>query len=201
MRFALGNPDFRLGAPFRDALSGLFEGLVISAGGYVAMDYHLDWIHAAVSLTGEAEGTIPRQRNPLQVGGHHEDVDLLAAFERDGETHIVMLEAKATTGYTNAQFVSKVGRLSAIFRGYEHWTPKVKPHFAVFSPRPPQRLDLRDAPSWMLGSDGSSLRWLELPMPDGLRKVTRCSVNGVPSAKGEYWRTVGTSGAKRSRGL
>jgi hypothetical protein len=55
VRYALGNPDFKLGPDFRVALSKKIRQ-EIPEDAFCAMDYHLDWIHAA--LVAAAKGPI-----------------------------------------------------------------------------------------------------------------------------------------------
>lgn len=192
--YALGNPEFRLGSHFRAKLSVLFDGLAIPENAFAAMDYHLDWVHAVMWFSrGHAlDEIIERREHSGRITATQEDVDFLIAFEQGDTTHITLLEAKGATGYTNQQFQSKLNRLSAIFEGYEQWLPRVSPHFAVISPRPPQRLNLDEAKPWMLDSSSSQkkLRWLRLPWPDDLLKVTRCDQSGKRSAEGNYWRVI-----------
>jgi hypothetical protein len=51
--WALGNSQFSLCSDFREQLSSAV-GLPIPADAYVAMDYHLDWLYAALYLSAEA---------------------------------------------------------------------------------------------------------------------------------------------------
>lgn len=111
---ALDNRDCTPGDPFRRQIGGLF-GLAVPPSAMVAMDYHLDWLHAGLLL---AQGLDEDTAHPNSAGvatGQQEDVDLLIAFEVRAVHHVVLIEAKATTGWTNAQMESKAKRLGRIF--------------------------------------------------------------------------------------
>ncbi len=195
--FALGNSEFRLGDLVRAEISRHFDNIEIPENAFAAMDYHLDWLHAVLWASRGRHEDAVNDRNPQQIAGNQEDIDLLIAFEASDITHLILLEAKAATGYTNAQFKSKVRRLTAIFDGHEEWSPRVAPHFAVMSPRPPRKLNLDGGddwtvPGWMLDTVETAkvLKWIELPINHGLLKVTRCTPDGQPSEKGSFWRIV-----------
>lgn len=84
---------------------------------YAAMDYHLNWLWAALTPHTPGDGMpAPRDAadaNPIR--NNQEDVDLLLAWERaDGITQIVLGEAKCTTPFTPGQLESKWKRFAAI---------------------------------------------------------------------------------------
>lgn len=58
--YATGNPDFRLSEEFRGAL-GKELGVDIPADAKGYIDYHLDWLHAAVVLSGNGGDPGPHQ--------------------------------------------------------------------------------------------------------------------------------------------
>lgn len=100
---ALGNRTFQLSADYQSRLGEALD-ISIPDGAFVAMDYHLDWIHASLFLTQpgvDREGFHPNIE-PVATG-NQEDADLLVAFEKEGLTHLVLVEAKAETGWTNMQ--------------------------------------------------------------------------------------------------
>lgn len=102
---------------------------------YAAMDYHLDWLHAALWCAKHewdpklgAEFT-PKQRciespqtavdpDRLQqdVMGNQEDVDLLLVIEDGDTTHLVLVEAKGVSSFDESQLRSKLKRLELILR-------------------------------------------------------------------------------------
>ena len=181
---ALGNPSFRLAQSFRATLGPVF-GIDVPDNAFVAMDYHLDWIHVAILLAGNDADSV-HSNVPTVVTGTQEDVDLLVAFKQGAITHLLLLEAKAETGWTNKQTLSKSRRLRQIFgaNGLQH--SNVAPHFALMSPRPPKRLDTSEWPNWM--TRGGEPIWFKLSVPPGLRRVTRCDSNGMQSSTGRFSR-------------
>ncbi|OGR14416.1 MAG: hypothetical protein A2341_04680 [Deltaproteobacteria bacterium RIFOXYB12_FULL_58_9] len=183
---ALGNPRFCPSDAFRHQLVTLFD-LSIPKDAFVAMDYHLDWMHAALTLAfGASEDGV--HVNDGNITGNQEDVDLLFAFDAGEMTHLLLLEAKAETGWTNKQMHSKARRFAGIFGEDGHRYPLVTPHLALVSPRPPQQIESERWPAWMTRA-GKPL-WLELPVPGGLRRVERCDATGHASAEGSYFRVL-----------
>lgn len=180
---ALGNREFRLGDGFREQLSDLL-GLRVPEDAFVAMDYHLDWLCAAICLAATSGEAGPHPRDPRLIGGTQEDVDLLVAFDDEEESHVVMIEAKGVTAYSNRQFRSKLERLSAVFAMPQ--ARRLVPHFVLVSPARPRYLQHEGCPRWMLDRQGQ-LAWLPLPIPPGLQKVTRCTADGVPDQRGDFW--------------
>ena len=184
---ALGS--FELSADFRGML-GEQLGLPIPECSFVAMDYHLDWLIAVLYAhkCGDVNRVFP---NPGQrmIRGNQEDIDLLVAFRECERYHIILLEAKGATGWTNAQMDSKASRMEQIFGAEGNIYHDVKPHFCLSSPRPPQHLRAESWPSWMRQKDGSYI-WLKLNFPEDTRMVTRCDADGKSSAEGSFFRIV-----------
>ena len=185
---ALGNPAFQLSSDFRARLSAVFS-IQPPSSAFVAMDYHLDWIHASVFLTlpGNDEEAVHPNTETV-ASGNQEDVDLLIAFEEEDITHLLLLEAKAETGWTNKQILSKAERLQRIFGTDGAKYPPVKPHFGLMSPRPPKQLESHLWPAWMT-RDGKPI-WFKLKVPTGKRRVMRCDSKGRPSAVGAFFRAL-----------
>ena len=188
--WSLGKPRFRASSKFLKSISSLI-GVEIPSDAFVAMDYHLSWLYASVFLSsGKTGGRDVHSNREQLVTGTQEDVDLLVAFRRGRTIHVVMIEAKGATGWTNKQARSKAARLSRIFgRDGRRW-PSVRPHFILASPRMPQQLELNGWSPWMKRSDGSPY-WIEMPMPAGLFKTTRCDEKGYSDAEGTYWKVTG----------
>ncbi|MFQ2156429.1 hypothetical protein ACK33E_08320 [Aeromonas hydrophila] len=187
----LGNSEFRMDDNQLDKISKLI-GLTIPRKYFAAMDYHLDWIYASLFLTQEHdEKTFPRnfidnkKKIDLQISGTQEDVDFLLAFvDHENTTHIVMIEAKGDSYFSNAQLNSKNKRFKAIFGNEDSW-PNVRPHFLLCSPKEPQKINVEE-PAYFIFKN-SKLPWLELDMGEGKNKVTRCDEEGEPYNNGEYW--------------
>ena len=181
---ALGNADFTLGPDFKRELGRAIE-TDIPDDAFVAMDYHLDWIYASLFLTLYPDQPGPYHRNELEVAGHQEDVDLLVAFNQADTTHVVLLEAKMATRWSNRQLDSKARRLDVIFGSTGQRWPTVKPHMVLLSPHEPKRLNKQRWPFWM-----QDYRWMCLHSPTGLQRVSRSDEAGKPSRSGSYWRAI-----------
>ena len=181
---ALGN--FQMSDHFRRQL-GNTVGVEIPAGSFTAMDYHLDWLTAALVAydVGDTDKIFdnPRQQT---IHGTQRDVDLLVAFRAGNTYHIVLVEAKGDTGWTNRQMHSKANRLTQIFGPNGDRYAEVCPHICLSSPKKPQRLKVDEWPVWMR-KDDDSFNWLELNFPANRRIVTRCHADRNPSAQGQYF--------------
>ncbi|QXB28400.1 hypothetical protein I6L35_13940 [Aeromonas sp. FDAARGOS 1405] len=189
----LGNPEFRMDDNQLDKISNLI-GLTIPRKYFAAMDYHLDWIYASLYLTqNNPTGRVERnfiEENEIetdyQISGAQEDIDFLLAFVDENKiTHIVMIEAKGDSYFSNGQLDSKNKRFKAIF-GNENTWPNVRPHFIICSPKKPQKIKIEE-PAYFIFKN-SKLPWLELDMGNGKNKVTRCIKNGEPSNNGKHWK-------------
>lgn len=188
----LGNPEFRMDDTQLDEISKLIK-VIIPSEYFSAMDYHLDWIYASLFLTqGHDEEIFPRnfidnnKKVDLQISGTQEDVDFLLAFvDHENTTHIVMIEAKGDSYFSNGQLDSKNKRFKAIF-GNENTWPNVRPHFIICSPKKPQKINIEE-PAYFMFKD-FKLPWLELDMGNGKNKVTRCDDVQKPSSDGEHWK-------------
>ncbi len=184
----LGN--FQMSADFLRDL-GEELGLTIPQTAFLAMDYHLEWLIAALHAWGSDDvNRIFDNQHQQIVKGNQEDSDLLIAFRAGQEYHIVLVEAKGATGWTNKQMLSKAERLGRIFGSEGSRYAGVVPHFCLMSPRRPQQLRANEWPSWMSKDDGSYI-WLKLHFPKDTRMVTRCDANGRRSAEGNHFRIIG----------
>ena len=183
---ALGNKNFALSGDFRRNLSNTIR-LEIPKDPFVAMDYHLDWLSISLFMTS-ADSTLESvfENNDL-IDANQEDADLLVAFSDNESYHLVLLEAKGYTGWSNSQMASKANRMHRIF-GYDGKRfPGVIPHYCLVSPRMPSGLDITHWPEWMYGP-GDTPNWMSLNLPYIRRKPTRCDAKGNASAAGGYIR-------------
>ena len=162
---------------------------------FVAMDYHLDWIQMALHLhlaewpSPHPRNVIPNPNNKL-FEANQEDIDLLVAFEDEAsqKVHLVLIEAKADTGWTNKQLNSKAGRLRRIFD--KCVLDVVTPHFVLMSPssksKRKRKIDTNGWPPWMKREKTKfGAHWLELPLRDELLRVTRCNDLGYGDKDGD----------------
>ena len=169
-----GNNPFTLSDKFRKKLECKLNVSIPKAEKvFVAMDYHFDWLGMALFL-GKCD-EIPK--SPIlipkilkDINKNQEDIDLLVAFEDDGKTHVILIEAKAYSKWTNKQLTSKANRLK-IFNDAD-----CEPHFVLTSPTEPERLKVV-WPNWMKKEgkmqDREKPHWLQLPLQDGLLRVKR----------------------------
>ena len=163
-----GEPAFSLSDSFRKDLSIPADACRI----FVAMDYHLDWLQAALRLYRDPGKTEFSNKGKV-IEGTQEDVDLLVAYEASGQFHLILVEAKAYSGWTNKQLLSKAKRLRKIFGEDGKEWDNVQPHFYAIGPKESKGLRPKCLPKWML-SDHGKLQWLPcLRLPKRL-KVVRC---------------------------
>ena len=151
---------------------------------YFGMDYHLEWIHAALLLaTKELRQVGNEPSDVLEDGqtGRIEDVDLLVVLRKlDCNLVMVLIEAKGVDSFNKKQFTSKANRLLSIKE-----TPKgdlkpvgwLTPVMLLMSPKAPsedtckefakQLAPLADESGrvrfWQAtGEDDKNLLWLRL---------------------------------------
>ena len=139
---------FRLGPGFREKLGERLR-LSVPRDSFVAMDYHLDWIQMALYLSDKTSPKDDVIYNDGIVVGNQRDVDLLVAFADDKTTHLVLVEAKGDTGWTNSQLDKKAKRFSRIFEAGRPGVSAVEPHFVMMSPRESHGIKTAGWPGWM----------------------------------------------------
>jgi hypothetical protein len=190
LKDALG--AFNLSAEYRGHI-GEKLALNIPESALVAMDYHLTWLYASLVLA--AEGTTPQsavnrviENNAGIVHGNQEDIDLLVAFDDGDMTHIIVIEAKGVTGWTNSQLKSKAMRLMEIFGEAGTDRANVVPHFVLTSPKESKGIDLTSWPKWM--SQEGKVAWIQLPIPSDLLRVSRTNERARPDKDGSYWAVL-----------
>ncbi len=161
-----GEPAFSLSDSFRKDLSIPADACRI----FVAMDYHLDWLQAALHLYRDP-GKTEFSNEGKVIEGTQRDVDLLIAYQVGETFHLILVEAKAYASWDNGQLSCKGARLRKIFGDQGNCWPRVQPRFYIIGPEP-KRLKPKCLPEWML-NDGK-LQWLPLRLPKKKRwKVTR----------------------------
>lgn len=171
------------------------------ADALVCMDFHLDWVYVALVMANDPGrewygAPLGRDGHGVNINANQEDIDLLVAFDEEETTHLILVEAKGVTSWTNSQLRSKAARLDLIFEpasapcdGAGRGWPGVRPHFVMTSPRrKPCGVTTESSPSWMTGADGE-LVWMPLPIADDLVQVERYDeVGGRASKTGMCWR-------------
>lgn len=192
----LGNKDFKLG-------KGVLKSIIEDIGAqkfklndygnpknfFAAMDYHLDWIYASLILYSETNEQKTRSKERDCIKCTQEDIDFLISFtDNDNTTHIILIEAKGDSTFTNKQLESKKNRLNAIFGNKGKKWDKIKPHFILCSKKKPSyRINKANSPF----GKGHFL-WFKIEMPNDLYKVTSCEDNGIQSQKGSCWKVETT---------
>ncbi len=193
---ALGNSEFYLDGDFRAELKSSLPNLDcdIPNNAFVAMDYHIDWIYASLLITQNPQIQFPVENKDSIIKATQEDIDLVVCFPDEqhcGKHHLILCECKAETGWTNKQLLSKAGRLVEIFgddgKRYEEI---VLVHFVLLSPKKSNRLRVNEVPSFM--KTNGDIPWMQLHIPDGLQKITRCDKSGRDSINGVYWKVEKT---------
>ena len=184
-------PERTISAAFLERINSCLPDVKIVPADYWCIDYHLDWLYAALTLDGNAHAS----GNPIDIDraecfkGTQEDIDLLVVAERQEETHLVLIEAKATTGWSNEQLQSKASRLCAIFGESGKERKGVCPHFVLMSPREPKQLATVGWPSWT-----KPVHWIELPTEEETYgQLTRCDEDGHGCVEGKHWKVLSRS--------
>jgi hypothetical protein len=181
----LGNPDFKPSEDFRKKLGDQLQ-LDIPEKVFSAMDYHLDWLYAALQNAKSPKDVY--RNDDKMIKAQQEDMDFLIAYDSADTCHIILIEAKGVTGWTNKQMTSKAERLTAIFgEGGKKW-PEVKPHFVLMSKSEPVKLETNNWPRWMMRQD-NKVAHIELIIPNDLLGVSRCDEDGNERKDGQSWKT------------
>jgi hypothetical protein len=165
---------------------GEWFGVRVPDDVFVAMDYHIDWLHMSLWLAQHGEPKGPWQDIDKVASGNQEDIDLLVAFDAPDGPHLIMLEAKLDTGWTNSQLASKAKRLAAAVTAAAMAELQVHPHYGLMSPKESTQIDVTEWPDWM--TDNGKPRHRELLMPPGRRQMVRCDNNGKNSATAGWVR-------------
>lgn len=208
---ALGNPSFTLGSDFATTLADCLHRDV-PIGAYCAMDYHLDWLFAALAWTydgvrqGNAVAREFTDRHPktgalvdLKVTGNQSDVDLLIAWvDQCRRAQIVLIEAKGYSPWDPAQMEYKCARLNAIFGSDGRRFSEVDAHLVLTGPPPgPTAKTLPNAqwPEWARKHDAANAPvkyFLPLNKPTyetvAVERIS-CPSDGPhkPAATGSHW--------------
>lgn len=184
----LGNPEFLPSSAFRGRLSEALN-LQIPERVFSAMDYHLDWLYAALQIATDNRAVPIYSNSEGIIKAQQEDIDFLIAYDAVGITHIILIEAKGVTGWTNRQMKSKANRLRDIFGEDGKKWASVQPHFVLMSASAPQKLDTSTWPRWMT-LPNIHVAWMKLCIVADLRRVSRCNADGEEDKYGEYWTIV-----------
>ncbi|MDD9301398.1 MAG: hypothetical protein HUK40_03250 [Desulfobacter sp.] len=193
---ALGKKDFSLSEKFILELQKAFpnNGIDFSNPLFSAMDYHIDWIYASLFLSSKSPNVkkyigdialYSRDIDKQLITGTQQDIDFISVFSdktNPERSHLIMLEAKGATGWTNDQLQSKAQRLRAIFNNDgKKYHDIVQPHFAILSPKKPsKKLKTTEYPEFM--TPNNQLVWIKRECSEFCVTV---SVPGSASAPAE----------------
>jgi hypothetical protein len=177
--FALGNPRFQLSEEFRRDLTKSIrrfadrDDLHVPRDAYCWMDYHLDWVWAAIALRRSPYGKkfLPSPNWPpakpdgdaFNINRNQEDTDPLIGYEDHDGTHLVFIEAKGSTNWSITQIESKGRRLGHLFGQNGDKVPGVTPYMVLASPIEPDKLNEARVPTWM--KPKRSFVWMPLRIP------------------------------------
>jgi hypothetical protein len=186
-------PGFKLSKKFKEALENVLP-IKIPPDAYAAMDYHLDWIYASLVLAVNNKGKdfqYKRDEEHKCISGTQEDIDFIIAFKGAEKTyHVVLVEAKADTSWSNSQMKSKSERLEKIFNTATGEI-KLKPYLVLTSPREPDpnKLDCSEWAQWMKREEKEKTMpyWIPLEMPINLKSVECCNEKRADK-NGSFWR-------------
>jgi hypothetical protein len=103
-------------------------------------------------------------------------------------THIIVIEAKGVTGWTNSQLKSKAVRLMEIFGEAGADRANVVLHFVLTSPKESQSIDSASWPKWM--RPDHQVAWIPLPIQPDLLRVSKTNEKGRPDQNGTYWAVL-----------
>lgn len=178
---------------------------------FVGMDYHLNWLYAALATVGKADSELKNKhentwhedvradsKNKRPIKRSQEDVDLLIAWVDPDPAHVlhlVLIEAKLDSSWGSKQFKSKRKRLTLIREDAEARKLNfIDWRFLLISPRDAPKkneFNLGKTPEryrWLLkrgSGGGASELWHEsLPIGSDLIRV------GRKKDSGEEWTTT-----------
>ena len=196
---ALGIDKLCLDDKFRKKL-GTKLGIDIPPNAGVWMDYHLDWLAAAITkwhnpsrndiYCNPVQDEYDKGNKDKLVQGNQEDIDLLIAFKAEKHIHLVFLEAKGYSPWDNKQMESKTKRLEKIFGQEGTCHDYVKPHFCLVSPSEPKKLETKYWPKWMKKDCSNPYYWLRLNLNYPRLRVTRSDSHGKSSKDGDHFSIV-----------
>lgn len=161
---------------------------------FVGMDYHLNWIYAALFATTCDNDELKRgiqncwtftndQSKEEPIQGNQQDVDLLVAWHDGNRSNlnITLIEAKLDSGWLEDQFTAKLDRIKNIVMEAQHVGIRVECSLILLSPtKPPEGKAFGRLPRQ---ESNILIRHETLPTHK-TQKVTR------DSSKGEYWKLV-----------
>jgi hypothetical protein len=198
IRNAFGENSRKLDPKFLRSLEGE-HSIKVPENAWWAMDYHLDWLVAALHLfkcEGKGE-SFKRQDNPKQtlVNGTQLDVDLIIAFDKT----LIFIEAKGDAGWDYEQLNRKIRRLQNIAIADARYLEGVKTYFILMAPKAQRKPHMEEIdavrPDWIF-PEGTP-RWLDLQIEneddqkvttfEDFNRVGRCNKEETPCKTGDFF--------------
>lgn len=196
VRAAIGTPEsaLQLSPGFRgEIVAALGLNEVIPADAWWSTDFHIAWLAGALSVYALGDGALSQTWPNPEVDRKHlmepnqEDIDLVVSWDN----HIVLIEAKAYSCFSNHQLKSKLARLELVQIYYrelaESYNIDVDFRLLLMSSGAPEKLDLAP-PSWLCPT--GKLPWIKLNGLGDRLMVSRCNMKGEVGAFGDHWRLV-----------
>jgi hypothetical protein len=169
---AVGSDGLKISKRYLERIEKVF-GIKITENYFAGIDFHLDWIYAALNVIDIKDYKMEYQNTDGCIVGNQEDIDLIIAYEDKGITHIIMVEAKCAGSWNNSQLESKSNRFKSIFNSID--ADKIKIHFLLTSPKMPIKID-KDILSEYMKTNGI-IEWIPLTNVPKLIRVTRIDKN------------------------
>ncbi|SOE97708.1 hypothetical protein SAMN05414139_10865 [Burkholderia sp. D7] len=150
---------------------------------FCAMDFHLDWLYAALmnpSMDEAPRPLTPDEHGNVPVTGTSEDADFLICFsEEQGPgsiTHLLLFEAKGVGEFGSTQMLQKLKHYRAMKHAFDA-NPDIKPVLFLVSPNDPLVKDTKQSePLRAILAEFESIfpvHHIGMRMPEQLRMVTR----------------------------
>ncbi len=196
IRDALGPAAAKLDESFlkrvEQAVRSRDPGFHIDLKARWAIDYHLDWLVAALHILehGEASARQPRSNGAGLVKGNQQDIDLIIV----SGTTLVLVEAKGVGSWPGGGLKEKVDRLRSMtpcLISHNGRAGDFSVHFVLCSPHIGGELSSEDWPEWAK-SNGKPVRMQLHVAPPRKRilKVERCDGASRRDAEGKHWRVL-----------
>lgn len=150
-----------------------------------AMDYHIDWLIAGLTLFQDQDtDKIRNQNEKYKISGTQEDFDFIICVENK----LIFIEAKLSSGWDREQLDSKIERL----KGMETLFQNTEQYFILLSPEFQSIMSTINYVTNELTSMRTGYICLDTPpqITDGSRflKVIRCDENSTAAKDGAYWK-------------
>lgn len=184
----------------------------------LAMDFHLNWLAAALQMAYRGVGIGQKLANPSFTPGvgdkepvrrdsferNQEDVDLLLGWSDGARTKLVLVEAKGHTSWQTSQLRSKSARLAAIFgeQGETYPADELGVAFVLAGFKEPVNTKFRDV--WNefarreTGTHVKEGRFIKLDAPNEVLLVGEYDEDG-PKLGGGTWKVRKKSVGNKSQ--